>query len=208
MTHRLGLMFWATGALVLVAIAGCAGNGSDADPPNSPAASSSSPAVGSSSESPTSPTGAATSDASSLVRRYFSVLDDVRTRPASPLSTLRSVTTSTQLSAQTRLVKAERTKGLHQVGSTRIAQLLVQSVNLDNSDPSAGKVPTVVIDICWDVSNADLVDQSGQSVVSPTRVDRGWTRYTVANYHWSANPSHGWRIASSQDLTQAPCAAS
>jgi len=208
MTYRLGATSWAAGALVLAAISGCSGNGPAADPSTSPTASSFSPTAGPSSKSPMSPSEAAASDASSLVRRYFSVLDDLRMQPTSPLSALRSVTTSTQLTAQTHLVQAERTKGLHQVGSTRIAQLLVQSVNLDNSDPSAGQVPTVVIDVCWDVSNADLVDESGQSVVSPMRADRGWTRYTTANYTWSANPSGGWRIASSQDLKQMPCAAS
>jgi hypothetical protein len=155
-----------------------------------------------------SPSDSAAADASSLMQRYFSVLDDVRTEPTTPLTKLKSVTTSTQLTAQTHLVQAERQKGLHQVGSTRIAQLLVQSVNLDNSNPSAGKVPTVLIDVCWDVSEADLVDENGHSVVNPTRVDRGWTRYTVANYHWFANPSGGWRIASSQDSKKAPCAGS
>ena len=70
------------------------------------------------------------------------------------------------------------------------------------------QVPTVTIDVCWDVSHADLVGKNGKSAVKPTRANRGWTRYTVANYHWNANPSGGWRIASSQDLKQTPCAAS
>jgi hypothetical protein len=64
------------------------------------------------------------------------------------------------------------------------------------------------VDVCWDVSNADLIDQGGKSVVSPNRASTGWTRYTVANYLRSANPSGGWRIATSQDLKQKPCAAS
>lgn len=121
---------------------------------------------------------------------------------------LSSVVTSSQLSADRKLIRNERDKGLRQVGDTRIAELKVQSVNLENSDPSSGKVPTVAIDVCWDVSHADLVDESGTSVVSPSRPRTGWTRYTVANYHWSANPTGGWRIATSQDLEQTPCTAS
>jgi hypothetical protein len=112
------------------------------------------------------------------------------------------------LSAQRHLVTGERSKGLRQVGATRIKTLRVQSVNLDNSEPSAGKVPTVTIDVCWDVSGADLVDKSGKSVVKPGRAETGWARYTVANYHWSENPSGGWRIATSQDLKKTSCAAS
>lgn len=205
MMNRLGLMSWATGALMLAALSACGGNDPHSSPPP---ASSSSPTAMSSSASPASPSDKAAADAAALVRQYFATLDEVRTKPASSLSELNTVAIGTQLAAQTKLVKEGRQKGLRQVGSTRITQLTVQSVNLDNSDPSAGKVPTVTVDVCWDVSDADLVDKNGQSAVSPDRPDRGWTRYTVANYRWSANPSGGWRIASSQDLKQTPCAAS
>jgi hypothetical protein len=116
--------------------------------------------------------------------------------------------TSIELSAERRLVVHERRQHLRQTGRTRIDQLKVQSVNLDNSDPKLGKVPIVTVDVCWDVSGADLVNKSGHSVVSPSRADRGWTRYTVANYHWSKHRSDGWRVADGQDLRQAPCAAS
>ena len=90
----------------------------------------------------------------------------------------------------------------------RISELKVQSVNLDNSDPEAGKVPTVVIDVCWDVSKVDVLDKSGKSIVSPDRPDTGWTRYTVANYDYAADPTGGWRVATGQDLKKTPCAAS
>jgi hypothetical protein len=118
------------------------------------------------------------------------------------------VATSTQLSAERNLVSGERSKGLRQVGATRIEKLKVQSVNLDNSEPSTGKVPTVTVDVCWDVSKVDIVDKSGESVVKTGRADTGWTRYSVANYHWSENSSGGWRIATGQDLKKAPCAVS
>ena len=52
----------------------------------------------------------------------------------------------------------------------------MQSVNLDNSDPKAGKVPTVQIDVCYDVSDVDVLDANGKSVVSPDRPDTGWIR--------------------------------
>ena len=89
-----------------------------------------------------------------------------------------------------------------------VAELTVQTVNLDNSDPKAGKVPTVVIDVCWDVSKVDVLDKSGASIVSPDRPDTGWTRYTVANYRYADNPTKGWRVATGQDLKQTPCSTS
>lgn len=207
MKIRLGLISCATGTLMLVAVTACASSVSDADPPSSPQVSSSVPTSESSSPSPRSNSEVASDTAENVVRRYFNVLDNLRQDPSKPVRQLSSVATSTQLAAQKRLLTAERDQGLHQVGTTRVAELTVQSVSLDNSAPSAGKVPTVAVDVCWDVSNADLVDRSGQSVVSPSRASTGWTRYTVANYHWSENPSGGWRIATSQDLKQTPCAA-
>ena len=99
---------------------------------------------------------------------------------------------------------------LHTPPPKSSAELLlkVQSVTLDNSDPDAGKVPTVVIDVCWDVTKVDVLDKSGKSIVSPDRPDTGWTRYTVANYEYAADPTGGWRVATGQDLKQTPCAAS
>lgn len=207
MTGVRRLTISATVALLLVAGAGCAGD--DSDPPSAkPAQSSSSPLRSASSSAPTSDSEAAATAASSIVREYFVVVDQLRQRPQKPLRALASVATSSQLAAQRRLVRGERSRGLRQVGETNLQQLKVQAVNLDNSDPAAGKVPTVTVDVCWDVSRVDIVDASGKSVVSPDRPPTGWTRYTVANYHWSNNPSNGWRIATGQDLKQTPCAAS
>ena len=208
MTRSLGVKAWATGAVVLVAVTACASSGSDANPSPSPPVSSSAPTPESSSPSPRSDSELASDTAEDVVRRYFTVLDDLRQNPSKPVKQLSSVATSTQLAGQKRLLSVERGQGLHQVGTTRVAELTVQSVNLDNSAPSTGNVPTVTVDVCWDVSNADLIDQRGKSVVSPSRANTGWTRYTVANYHWSESPSGGWRIATSQDLKQTPCATS
>jgi hypothetical protein len=132
----------------------------------------------------------------------------VRQHRGIALSALSKVATSTQLSAEQHLVSGQRQEGWRQVGRTRIAEVKVQSVNLSGEKPSAGKVPTVTVDVCWDVSKVDVLDKRGRSVVKHDRADTGWTRYTVANYHWSENRSGGWRIAAGQDLRQAPCAAS
>jgi hypothetical protein len=208
MTRSLGVKAWATGALVLVAVATCASCSSDADPAPSATATTSTLGSTSPTSSPHSESEAASAAAEDIVRRYFVVLDSLRQDPAAPVKQLSSVATSTQLAAQRRLLTSERDQRLRQVGTTRVADLTVQSVNLDNSDPSVGKVPTVTVDVCWDVSRADLIDQGGKSVVSPDRANTGWTRYTVANYDWSENPSGGWRVATSRDLKRAPCASS
>ena len=203
MTNARSLTISATAVLLLVAGGACADDSNDPEASGSPTPTSSTSAT-----APPTDSEAAAEAASGVVRKYFGVLDQLRQQPAKPLTVLSSVVTSSQLSAEKKLISSERDKDLRQVGDTEIAELRVQSVNLDNSDPSSGKVPTVAIDVCWDVGHADLVDESGTSVVSPSRPPTGWTRYAVANYHWSANPTDGWRIATSQDLKQTPCAAS
>ena len=205
MKIRLGLISWATGTLLLVAVSACGGNSED--PPPSPPASSST-STPTTSASPTSPSDTATADATAAMRDYFSVVDQVGQDPVSDLKRLKTVATSTQLSAVQTLLRRQHDQGQRQVGTTAINKLTVQSVNLDNSDPSAGKVPTVVIDVCWDVSKVDVLDKSGKSIVTPNRPDTGWTRYTVANYKYAADPTGGWRVATGQDLKQTPCAAS
>jgi hypothetical protein len=208
MTSPTGVKVWATGALLLAAISACGSTDADPDPSGSPTVVLSKPSEVGSGPAQTSPADTATADASALVRRYFAVLDAVRQSDSMPPSRLSSVMTSIELSTERRLVTRQRQQGLRQTGDTAVALLEVQSVNLDNSEPSAGRVPTAMVDVCWDVSNADLVGKNGQSVVSPNRADRGWTRYTVANYYWATNPSGGWRVADGQDLKKAPCAAS
>ena len=142
------------------------------------------------------------------MRDYFAVGRRAGQGPEADSEALGSVATSTQLRAARRCLRSQRDQGRHQTGDTNVAELTVQTVNLDNSDPKAGKVPTVVIDVCWDVSKVDVLDKSGTSIVSPDRPDTGWTRYTVANYHYADNPTKGWRVATGQDLKQSPCSAS
>lgn len=105
-------------------------------------------------------------------------------------------------------MRRQRSSGYRQLGSTEIADLKVQSVNLQNTNPAAGQVPTVQIDVCWDVSQVDVVDSSGSSVIAPDRRVRAWTRYLVANYEWETNPDQGWRVAGGEDLERSTCAAS
>ena len=58
------------------------------------------------------------------------------------------------------------------------------------------------------VSDVDVVDKNGKSVVSPDRPDTGWIQYLVSNYQWDTDPSGGWRVASGKDIERTPCDAS
>lgn len=150
---------------------------------------------------------AASSEALALIRRYYGVRDDLRHNPTAPLSQLEDVAIGVELDTQKRLFERERQQGRHQTGDTKLAKLEVQSVSLDDSDPKAGHVPTVRVDVCYDVSKVDVVDKNDRSVVSPSRPDTGWIRYSVSNYDYRQDPSGSWRVASSHDLERAPCEA-
>lgn len=142
------------------------------------------------------------------VRTYYAVRDDLRKNPEESLNRLEAVAASTELSALRNLLKRERRDGLRQTGDTKIAELTIQTVSMANPGPHGGKVPTVQVEVCYDVSGADLLDRAGKSVVSPDRRTTGWIRYSVSNYEWESDPTGAWRVASSEDLTRTPCAAS
>lgn len=195
----------ATAVLLLAAMAAC---GSGSNPDSSPTPSPSvSETVKSPSPSPASPEDEASASAVDAVTAYYSTIDSLRQDPEAPISNLDAVAVSTQLSAQEKFLASQRSDGLHQVGDTKVIETKVQSVSLDNSDPSAGRVPSVTIDVCWDVSAADLLDAHGKSVVPADRADRGWTRLTVANYSWDTDPEGGWRVAGGKDVEKSPCTA-
>lgn len=206
MTHYRGTTQLATAAVLLAAMTACATNREDPESSGSPAPISTAPSTAPS--TPPSDQEIASESASRLVRSYYSVRDELRQDPQAPLDKLSTIAISTELSAQQNLFKRERTEGLHQVGATKIATLTVQTVILDNSNPKAGNVPTVQVDVCYDVSKVDVLDRNGQSVVSPERADTGWIRYTVANYKWTADPTGAWRVATSENIERTPCAAS
>lgn len=193
----------ATAVILLAAVAAC-GSDPDSDPSTNPP-SSSSPSDPAPSKSDT-PEDAAASAAESVVVDYYALTDRLLQDGSVSLHRLDKVAISTQLSAQKSFLTTEREAGTQQRGDTKVVETKVQSVSLDNSDPQAGRVPSVTIDVCWDVSDVDVLDASGKSMVPADRPDRGWTRLTVANYSWDADPEAGWRVAGGEDLEKKPCA--
>lgn len=206
MTITRGARAVATAALLLAAGTACANDSNE--PSSSPTPTVTSPSPTTTTTAPPSESEVASEAASDLVRTYYAVRDELRQNPNAPLGKLESVAISTELAAQQNLFERERKDGLYQTGTTKIAELTVQSVSLDNADPKAGKVPTVQVDVCYDVSDVDILDGGGKSAVGPDRADTGWIRYSVANYEWDADPTDAWRVASSQNIERTPCVAS
>jgi len=183
----------------MLAASACSTNGNDpaASPtpsPTSPAPTTSSPPLPSESE-------IASEAASAAVRQFFATVDLVRQDPNRPASDLDMVATSTELTAQKNLLQNQRKGKLRQVGETELVSVTVESVSLDNP-------VTALVDVCWDVSTVDILDEDGKSVVAPERRDVGWTRLTVTNTGWETAPKDGWRVSGGSDLEKAPCVGS
>jgi len=200
MMHARGVTGVATAALVVVALGACSNDGND--PAASPSASQST----SSSPAPITPTPPSESEivseaASDVVRAYFTTVDQVRQDAKRPATDLDAVASSTQLAAQKRLLKNQRESGRRQVGDTKVVEVNVESVSLE--DPA-----TAYVDVCWDVSGVDILDADGKSVVTDGRTNVGWTRFVVTNPEWDTAPTDGWRVSSGSDLEKEPCAAS
>ncbi|QAY71621.1 hypothetical protein [Xylanimonas protaetiae] len=139
------------------------------------------------------------------MRDYVALSDELRSDANVPLDRLDTVATSIELDAQTRFLTDWRSKEWKLTGATRIVELDLVDVSLDNADPAAGHVPTVTFELCYDVSDGDVVGPDGTSVVQPNRPTRGWTRYLVSNYAWTTDPTGSWRVASSETLEREPC---
>lgn len=199
MTISRGVRALATASLVLVAMTSCAGEGDDPAATGSPTPSSPAPAT--TTPTPPSDSEIASEAAAKVVRQYFATVDRVRQDAERPESDLDAVASSTQLTAQKKLLRSQREAGRHQVGNTEIVELDVESVSLDNP-------ATALIDVCWDVSGVDVLDADGKSVVTAERKDVGLTRFTVTNDEWATAPTDGWRVSGGSDLENEPCAGS
>lgn len=196
----------AVAAGLLLGAAGCSGPAEPAPSPTTSTPTATQSPSPTPSPSPMTETERAAANAEALIREYYRVTDAVAKDPANLLDQLGPVTTSTNLTTQQTEYRQWQQDGLRQTGDTRIAELVVQTVSLDNSDPAKGVVPTVQVDVCYDVSDVDVVRDDGTSVVGPERPDRAWERLWVANYDYANDPDGAWRVASGQTLEQEPCA--
>lgn len=149
----------------------------------------------------------AKSDATDALEQYFKTLDELGQDPKAPIAKLKAVAISTELLRLEARFQRWRRDGWRQVGEVQVVDRRADSVSLDNSDPDAGRVPTVTVVVCTDVSDVDVVDRTGSSVVKEGRPDELTTRYWVANYTFADDKRTGWKITGAKDIKEGPCAA-
>jgi len=131
------------------------------------------------------------------VADYYQVLNELSADPGADLSILKDVAISSGLVDAETEVNFDRSRDRRQIGATKVASISVTNVTLQFApDTTPPTIPTVQLDVCYDVSEVDVVDINGDSVVKSDRPDTGLARLGVANYDWP-EPT-GWKIAFSE----------
>jgi hypothetical protein len=179
-------------ALVVALAAGCTG---DTTPP-SPVTTSATPTP------PTTPTptptptpeGEAALRAEEVVRAYLRAQTDCLTDPpTTEITCFDAVGIGTELVNLKNALTSAQTMKTRVVGQIVVASLDLKGVDL-TTDPAASPpvVPTVVFDVCADVSGYNVVDRDGQSVVPPNRPAKSPLEVSVYNYEFPDQST--WRV--------------
>lgn len=96
----------------------------------------------------------------------------------------------TELRNTLALAQAARTK---RVGYLEIVSAKVSKIDLTNRPKESPlTIPTVTVDVCYDVSKLDIVDATGKSIVPSTRKPRAIEKVAVVNYKYP-DPTQ-WRV--------------
>lgn len=197
------------GVVLLAALSGCSSS-SEAAPPivrsATPSISSSPSATPSpTATAPPTPEEQATSQAQQAVRSYYEVTDRLGADATPDLEALRTVSTGTALNDARNQLISHQTQGWKQIGGTRVVAMTPTSISLVNKpSQQPPQVPTVKIDVCYDVSGLNVVDASGKSVVAARRQDKALAEMGVSNYAWPS--AQGWKVAYTV-ITEKPCGA-
>lgn len=166
----------------------------------------SSPTPTATTSAPADPKDQAVTDATAALQRYFDVTNELRTNPKLPLDRLKTVAISTGLLyAESEFRRYRQEKGITRTGEAKFEVQKVLEVSLDNSNPQKGQVPTVQLQVCWDISETDAVDANGVSQVNPDRADRTVATYWVSNYDFKKNPRKAWKVSSFQSTGEKEC---
>lgn len=191
----------ATAAAVLAALLTLTTACGNDDPAPTPA-----PTPTATTSKPATPKDQAISDATKALDRYYDVTNSLRLDKSQPISKLDRVAIGFGLSnTQAEMAGYRKEKGVTESGNATFTVIKILNVSLDNSNPKIGRVPSVMIEVCNDVSDVKAVDSTGKSLINPDRKDRSIATFNVANYAYKKNPQNGWKVVSFDRKMQKSC---
>lgn len=141
---------------------------------------------------PQTPADVAAAEAQERYLQYVRVYDDIAEGGFAEPERYRAVAIDPHLAEL--FLSARRLTGIRSTGSTEVASLVVQAVDLD----PPGDYPSVRLLACLDVSQVTAVDASGKNAVQPDRLNRVRSEVTLRNIPAEAfndgRPA-GWYVA-------------
>lgn len=187
-----------TGALIGAALlAGCTTGGA-ADPTGS----TSVPASSTPSTSPTPATAtstasledAAAASSGEVLRAYYRAQTTCFMDPLkSPLTCFDQVAVTTELNNMRNALGGAQQMQTRATGEIALLSVSRRSINLkSNVSATPPVVPEVVFTVCTDVSNYNIVDKDGKSIVPPDRKPHVLVNVSMLNYKYPA-PTQ-WRV--------------
>lgn len=190
-----------TAASMATVLGACSGGSGSEKPtrstPYGPTTTSPAPSV--SAPTPTSP---ATSydpnspqeRAKEMVRAYFEVSDECLQEPSKAKATcFDSVATTSALNDLRSALSSAQAAQTKQIGFLQVVSTTLLKTDLTNKPKeSPPTVPNMTFGVCYDVSEVNVVDYNGKSIVPPDRKPRGIENVTVVNYKYP-DPTQ-WRV--------------
>jgi hypothetical protein len=131
-----------------------------------------------------------------LVEHYYLVENALAADPKAPLKRYYEVAAGDYLDVLLRNAQARRAKDYRVVGAPHLRQNRVESLQLNGQE---GKVPSSIVRTCLDVSDVDVVDSSGKSVVERERADAYRERLTLEK------KKYGWRVVDAENSGASTC---
>lgn len=129
--------------------------------------------------------------AQAAVEHYLALFDEISANPDHDVAELEEVANGRALDWASHQITTWRDAGYTGVGTQFVSNFRVTAVDLD-PDNSGVDRPTVALTACVDLSDTDLVDKDGNSVVPADRPDRVLVDYSVANIGWPEDQQ--WRV--------------
>ncbi|WP_152185929.1 hypothetical protein [Segeticoccus rhizosphaerae] len=171
------------------------------DPPASPTAPTTPPT---SSHPPPGPKAVAKRNARKVLDHYFQVSDTCLIHPKrAKKSCFDKVAIGTELRNNRNALANEKVYGTRVIGRVQVVSVKPVKVDLTNKPKHQPPViPTVVFEVCYDVSKVNVVDASGKSIVPSDRIDHGRHRVSVYNYEFPDQSQ--WRVGYVGDPVKDP----
>lgn len=161
-----------TALVVAPLLAGCTGDNGEPEPTETPTATltASPTAPPTATTTPTPETPPEEAAAKQAVIDFWKVRDELASDPALELTRLSEVARGQALEAHRSTLISQAQSGLRQVGSVVVTP---------NAVESATSAQRYIVAACVNVSQVDVVDADGESVVSPNRMTASASDYTV-----------------------------